>query len=150
MKQPFCRQPSLPKTCVGASIPMSFSSTALDLDGRLTRQKPCHDHGDCLVWTGLSERALRLLLRKIDLTGKRLKRDFIPEVHLDRVTQKRPKNDAHAGSNQSLLTLFLRKRGKSLFCHFCYDHNPHIQESPARPAPKPTKNLKTRAFQPGA
>ena len=31
---------------------MSSSPKVLDLDGHVSREKPYHHHGDCLVWTG--------------------------------------------------------------------------------------------------
>ena len=31
---------------------MSSSPKVLDLDGCFSREKPYHDHGDSLVWTG--------------------------------------------------------------------------------------------------
>ena len=40
------------KNMCGGAIRMSSSAKVLDLDGCFSSEKPYHDHGDCLVWTG--------------------------------------------------------------------------------------------------
>ena len=52
MKQRFGRQHTLPKTCVFSIRKKFLSPEVLALDGCFSREKPYHDQGDSLVWSG--------------------------------------------------------------------------------------------------